>query len=262
MISRPLSGLSVARPPWATDKASLGSPATDRTCPWCRGLLEVTARRDSRFCSKTCRQAAFRLRRRAIGARDESPTAAVSDASGPLRFAYADPPYPGTAARYYGAEPSYRGEVDHASLIDRLATGNYHGWALSTSARALRDILPLCPSTARVCSWVKPKGIPPATRGLHNSWEPVIVVEGRKLQPGHADFLIAQAARGGGDLMGRKPIAFCAWLFQSLGMLPGDTLEDLFPGTGIVSAAWGELSLSAASDASLADPRATAGGAA
>jgi len=49
-------------------------------------------------------------------------------------------------------------------------------------------------------------------------------------------------ARFGGELPGRKPIAFCAWLFDCLGMVPGDTLDDLFPGTGIVARAWGELS--------------------
>ncbi len=55
-------------------------------------------------------------------------------------------------------------------------------------------------------------------------------------------------ARGGGDLIGRKPLAFCAWLFEALGMLPGDELVDLFPGTGIVGRAWAELSRSAERD--------------
>jgi hypothetical protein len=30
-------------------------------------------------------------------------------------------------------------------------------------------------------------------------------------------------------------------LFDALGMMPGDELDDLFPGTGIVSRAWAEL---------------------
>ncbi len=42
--------------------------------------------------------------------------------------------------------------------------------------------------------------------------------------------------------MGRKPVAFCAWLFDLLGMVPGDELVDLFPGTGAVTRAWRELS--------------------
>lgn len=38
--------------------------------------------------------------------------------------------------------------------------------------------------------------------------------------------------------MGRKPIAFAAWLFGLLGAVPGDELADLFPGTGVIGRAW------------------------
>lgn len=165
----------------------------------------------------------------------------------PATFAYADPPYPGMAKRYYGDQPTYAGEVDHAALIASLTAavndGKYAGWALSTSSKALRDVLPLCPPGARVCAWVKPIGVPEATYGAHSRWEPLIVVGGRKLRGGVRDWLRAMPARQGGhDLIGRKPIAFCAWLFDLLGMLPGDTLDDLFPGTGIVKRAWEHLS--------------------
>jgi hypothetical protein len=54
-------------------------------------------------------------------------------------MAYADPPYPGKAWMYRG-EPTYAGEVDHAALIASLKA--FDGWALSTSARALRHVLP------------------------------------------------------------------------------------------------------------------------
>lgn len=100
---------------------------------------------------------------------------------------------------------------------------------------------------ARVCAWVKPIGVSVRTYGLHNTWEPVIVVVGRHRRPGKRDWLRAMPARGEGTLPWRKPIAFCAWLFDLLGMLPGDTLVDLFPGTGIVSRAWAELSSGPAS---------------
>lgn len=158
-----------------------------------------------------------------------------------MRFAYADPPYPGLARRYYGDQPTYGGEVDHRVLIAQLEAEYEHGWALSTSSKALRDVLSMCPRDARVCPWVKPIGAAPATYGPHNTWEPLIVVRGRALQPGFRDWLCAQPARHGGDLPGRKPIAFCAFLFQQLGMLSGDELVDLFPGTGVVSRAWAEL---------------------
>lgn len=159
-----------------------------------------------------------------------------------MRFAYADPPYPGTARRWYQHEPTYAGEVDHRALVASLGAGGYDGWALSTSAKSLRDVLPICPAGARVCAWCKPHGASPQTYGPHNCWEPVIVVSGRHRRPGIRDWLSALPARGGGTLPGRKPIAFCAWLFQLLGMQPGDELVDLFPGTGIVSACWREAS--------------------
>lgn len=212
-----------------------------RPCGWCGALVLTDPR--SIYCGRRCRQSAFRLRHRHQ----------VDDASStpaPRRFAYADPPYPGTARRYYGREPTYGGEVDHAALIARLEAGGYAGWALSTSEKALRQVLPLCPPGARVCPWVKPHAIPPKTRGVHNAWEPLIVVGGRQRRPGRADWLRAYPARGGGTLPGRKPLAFAAWLFSLLGMAPGDELDDLFPGTGIIGRAWAALSSGAPGDAS------------
>lgn len=203
--------------------------ATSDACGWCRSPLERT-RADAVFCGVKCRQAAYRLRRRR--ATDER-------ASHPLRLAYADPPYPGLAKRYYGREPTYAGEVDHAALIASLKY-SYDGWALSTSSKALRDVLQLCPPEAHVCPWVKPIGVSSRTRGLHSTWEPLIVVPAREIEPGVRDWLRAMPARGGGSLMGRKPGEFCAFLFRALGALPGDTLDDLFPGTGIVGRAWSE----------------------
>jgi hypothetical protein len=168
-----------------------------------------------------------------------------------MRMAYADPPYPGMA-HLYRDQPTYGGEVDHRELIASLAAA-YDGWALSTSAKALRDVLPMCPPQAYVAPWVKPIGACPATYGKHNTWEPLIVVPGRCLRPGFRDWLSAAPARGGGDLIGRKPIAFCAFLFEQLGLLPGDELADLFPGTGVVGRAWREASRAAAVDLSSVD---------
>lgn len=211
---------------------ALSSCATDRVCRWCRRELPTT---DSRavYCSTRCRQTAFRLRRRA--ALDAAPIT-------PGTFCYADPPYPGLSKRYYGREQSYAGEVDHRALIASLEASAYAGWALSTSARSLGDVLPLCPPGARVCAWIKPHGVSSKTRGLHNVWEPLIVVTSRHLRPGVPDALRALPARGGGELMGRKPLAFAAWLFACLGMRPGDTLVDLYPGTGVIGRAWADLS--------------------
>jgi hypothetical protein len=157
-------------------------------------------------------------------------------------FAYADPPYVGLSARFYRDEPSFNGEVDHRQLLADLERAGYAGWALSCSVKSLRVLLPMCPAGVRVCAWVKPIGVPPATFGIHGTWEAVVVRGGRQCRPGVRDWLSAQPARLGGELPGRKPIAFCAWLFDLLGMVPGDLLADLFPGSGAVGQAWEELS--------------------
>jgi hypothetical protein len=39
-------------------------------------------------------------------------------------------------------------------------------------------------------------------------------------------------------VIGAKPAAFCRWIFDLLGAEPGDTLDDLFPGSGVVARAW------------------------
>jgi hypothetical protein len=98
--------------------------------------------------------------------------------------------------------------------------------------------LPLCPKGVHVAAWHKPHGVQATTRGMHNVWEPVIVWPARELRPGIPDALRALPARGGGDLIGRKPLKFCGWLFGLLGALPGDEFHDLFPGSGIVARAW------------------------
>ena len=206
--------------------ARQGNPM--KHCQWCG--KDGVARR---YCSRKCRQTAWRLRKRCQlqRAHDER-----------KRFAYADPPYPGMAYMYKD-QPGTVGEVDHAALIERLEEG-YDGWALSTSAKALGEVLALCAGIddVRVCAWVKPIGVSSKTRGIHNTWEPLIVAPGRRERPGRRDWLRAHPARGGGDLIGRKPIAFAAWLFELLGMRPGDTLDDLYPGTGVIGRAWAQMS--------------------
>ncbi len=236
-----------ATPIVVSDVPSDGRPV----CAWCGGRR--SSRNDARYCGRRCRQAAFRLRR----CRDPSATGRPTPADAPpgLVFAYADPPFPGLAAKYYRSEPTYGGEVDHRALIASLTSAGYAGWALSTSSKALRDVLPLCPPRARVCAWVKPIVVPRATNGLHSRWEALIVVGGRSRLPAVRDWLMAKPARGWGTLPGRKPVAFCAWLFDCLGMVPGDRLVDLFPGTGAVTRAWAELSSRARADTSLVHAR-------
>lgn len=165
-----------------------------------------------------------------------------------MRFAYADPPYPGQAARLYGDHPDYAGEVDHALLVQRLVEGYPDGWALSTGAKWLPEVLALCPTDVRVLAWVKTDA-PPFTVRVQYSWEPVILRAGRPYEGGPRnvrDSLVAPSAgamgagvhREPGHVIGRKPPRFCRWVFNCLGAEPGDTLDDLFPGSGTVGREW------------------------
>lgn len=218
--------------PGTRDTASPGdgsdvAAVPERRCLWCEGEL---APLQLRYCSKLCRQTAWRSRQLAV-AEDLGDT--------PKRLCYGDPPFVGLSRRYYRDEPTFGGEVDHAALIARLAT--FDGWALSCSAKSLRALLPLCPPEARVAPWVKPNGVPGVNRGASNAWEAVIYVQARRRRPGFRDWLCAKPARGGGTLMGRKPLAFCAFLFRLLGASPVDELEDLFPGSGVIGRSWSQF---------------------
>lgn len=219
----------------APEPSSPGPSDGSPRCRWCLEALAPGRRADAQFCpGEACRQAAYRVRKRW--------KVEVSNGR-PRRFGYADPPFPGLAKRRYGGEPDYAGEVDLAELIPRLDR-EYDGWALSTSAAAVLRVGPLCPDAVRPCAWVKPIAPSPRSFGLHNTWEVLLVKPGRRLRPATRDFLIAQPARGGlpGTCPFPKPEEFCVWLFRVLGMQPGDALDDLYPGSGIVSACWREIS--------------------
>lgn len=157
-----------------------------------------------------------------------------------MKFAYADPPYLGQGTKHYGKHHDAASVYDildgHRVLIDRLVAEYPDGWALSLSSPSLRALLPLCPSDVRVMCWVKPFAIFKPGVNPAYAWEPVIVRGGRKrtrLQPTLRDWVSANITLKKG-LVGAKPPAFCEWLFGILNMQPGDTLDDLFPGTGIV----------------------------
>ena len=159
----------------------------------------------------------------------------------PLRLAYADPPYPANAWMYRG-HPDYAGEVDHAALIKRLA--DYDGWALSTSAEALPEVLALWPPGVRVAAWHRGER-PARSHCPLSAWEPVIYCGGRQLLRGtgsrRADSItcgVSVVTTLPGRVIGAKPAAVCRWIFDLLGAGPGDTLDDLFPGTGAVGRAW------------------------
>lgn len=153
-----------------------------------------------------------------------------------MRFAYADPPYIGQAKKHYRADPRCA-EVDHSELIQRLMAEYPDGWALSLSSPSLKQIIALCPDAVRVMAWVKPFCAFKANVNPAYAWEPVIVFGGRKRtreQPTTRDW-IAESITLRKGLAGAKPKEFCYWIFDVLNVQSGDTVADIFPGTGIVS---------------------------
>lgn len=229
-----------------------GSPVVagpwPRDCDWCGGEIDVQARRDSVTCSKRCRQARHRFMRGLV-VRERSKL--------PLRLAYADPPYPGKAWLYRD-HPDYAGEVDHLELVSRLQ--GYDGWALSTSSAALPAVLAYCGELeleVRVAAWVRGERSNKSRWPL-SAWEPVVYSGGRRMvsrSPGVDALVYGSRPRltDPGRVIGMKPAAFAWWLFDLLGALPGDELDDLFPGSGGIGRAWRlyeHASRSAAADAS------------
>ena len=146
-----------------------------------------------------------------------------------MKFAYADPPYPGNAHRY----PEKR-EVDHAELIAQIVANYPDGWALSTSSPALRDVIALCPSDCRIAAWVKPFAVFKPNVNPAYAWEPVIFRGGRRgdrtratVRDWHSENITLKKG-----LVGAKPPGFNRWILDLLGYVDGDTMDDLFPGTG------------------------------
>jgi hypothetical protein len=163
-----------------------------------------------------------------------------------MKFAYADPPYIGQAHKHYASDPRCA-EVDHQDLIARLCTDYPDGWALSCSSPSLRTILPMTPDDVRVMAWVKPFAVFKPNVNPGYCWEPVIVGGGRKRtreQPTVRDWVSSVITLRKG-LVGAKPPEFCRWILDVLGFEDGDTLDDLFPGTGIMgtAAAQGRIAL-------------------
>jgi hypothetical protein len=167
-----------------------------------------------------------------------------------VRFAYADPPYLGKCGKFYGHrhDPPWGCWDDlatHRHLVDHL-TGEFpDGWALSLSMPSLRDIWPMTPPDTRVAPWVKTfciykKGVRPAY-----AWEPVIYRGGRNGNPPlpekggeqvtPKDWVSAPVTLQRG-LTGAKPGPVCRAVLDWLGYDDDlDTIEDLFPGTGIMA---------------------------
>lgn len=224
----------------AVRDGSAGVSGPARRCRWCDGPIPSSRRRDALACSVGCRQAAWRF---GAGYALRPPAATA------LRFAYADPPYPGNSRRLYGGHPDFAGEVDHQALLEQLHREFPDGWALSTSAEALPALLASCSADVRVAAWFR--GERPHRRAYRplSAWEPVIYRGGRARPSAGADrrvdALVHVSRPRTTDrrrVVGAKPGAFCRWLFELLGAQQGDELVDLFPGSGGVARAWADAS--------------------
>ena len=164
-----------------------------------------------------------------------------------MKFAYADPPYLGCGKLYLDYHPDsmiWDDPQTHKLLIERLCNEYPDGWALSLHEPSLRTILPMTPTDCRTGAWVKPFAF---WRNYPIKWEPVIFRGGRK--PKNSNFgywCMANAPRTSlkdrfnPPFPGRKPRTFCRWIFGQLGAEKGDQLDDLFPGSNAVTAAWAE----------------------
>lgn len=161
-----------------------------------------------------------------------------------MRFAYADPPYLGMAAKFYGhlhPEAKAFDSLDaHAELLRRLRDEFPDGWALSLASTNLKDILPLCIPPFRVAAWVKPFASFKPNVAPAYAWEPVIFSGGRKStreEPSGRDFLACGITLKRG-FTGAKPEAFVHWVLEDLlHAKPDDEIHDLFPGSGAVGRA-------------------------
>ena len=160
-----------------------------------------------------------------------------------MRFAYADPPYLGLAAKFYGHLHTNAADYDkletHKALIDHLCEEYTDGWAMSLHTPSLRHILPLCPSDVRIGSWVKPFCSFKPGVGVAYAWEPVIFRGGRRRtrqQRTVRDWTAVNITLKKG-FTGAKPVAFVKWILEILNVRHGDSVDDLFPGSGSVTAA-------------------------
>lgn len=162
-----------------------------------------------------------------------------------MKFAYADPPYLGQSHLYpeHPEADVWDDPTVHRDLIWSLADDkNLDGWAYSASSQSLRALLPYCPEDIRVMAWVKPFAAFKKHVNPSFAWEPIIVRggRGRTDENTYMRDWVAESITLKKGLTGAKPKAFCWWLFDVWNAKPGDTLDDLYPGTGIVGEAWDE----------------------
>lgn len=163
-----------------------------------------------------------------------------------MKFAYADPPYLGCGKLYATQHPEallWDDPSTHKALIERLCAEYPDGWAMSLSSPSLQTILPMCPTDVRVSAWVKPFAVFKPNVNPAYAWEPVIWRGGRTkrsrkddtVRDWHSENITLR--RG---MPGAKPPGFPFWIAALLGadVRLGDTITDLFHGSGAMLGVW------------------------
>lgn len=143
------------------------------------------------------------------------------------------------AADFHAAAGEWDDPARHRRLLEQLLD-EFDGWAIATTPDGLTCYHPL-PIPARVMAWVKPGAMPTAHR-IGGYWEPVIVYTPRARRARVAgvhqvrDVLTHPSPRGV-TFAGAKPAAWTRWVLDALGHEPDDDVVDMFPGSGMVTAA-------------------------
>lgn len=155
-----------------------------------------------------------------------------------MKIAYADPPYLGMGKKMYGKLHEEAAIWDdpqsHISLMQKLEK-EYDAWAFSMTSTSLSILSPHVPEGSRFACWVKPFAAWRPNHRVQYTWEPIVFKtersKGGKEIPSVRDHISCNIAMKKG-LQGAKPDAFNDYILELLGWQPGDTVDDLFPGTG------------------------------
>jgi hypothetical protein len=176
-----------------------------------------------------------------------------------MRLCIADPPYLGRAVRWYGqngcgdgyglgqadnhvAAAEWDKPAKHRELVRELLR-DFDGFAIAMSVHSLSTYLAEIETDSRsgfrVLAWHKPSSYPSGSR-IQNVYEPVLVKvpDGRRGYKGGlktSDVFSCNPPKLG--FAGAKPEGWTHWLLDVLGYAEGDTVTDLFAGTGSVARA-------------------------
>ena len=182
-----------------------------------------------------------------------------------MKFAIADPPYLGRASTWYGSSmrKSQKGKLfggtanvgfkpadyhpeafkwdlleTHKLLIDKLES-EYDGFAVAMAHDNLQKLISYFRPNIKIMIWHK-WSIPSRAR-VQNRFEPVAIripktrkgaIKGKTMN----DILTYKTKTNQG-FTGAKPLAWTEWVLNAMGVQTGDSVDDLFNGSGSVAIA-------------------------